>query len=243
MHYADACLQKLEKAKVHAVLSGAEGAKLQTALDLDSGDFFQAGAVSFIDAIRAIDQGFYSWATVKLYYSVFYALRARLAIAGDCIFYVGPTPHHIAAIAGGAATKKSGTTHKVVTSVFNSKYQTDYFLSQEVEGLPSLEWLTNKREDANYRMGRFCEPEVPQHFKAFKQDTARKMLTAYSSDSLYTFDADHAMIAYPFALMSDLRKRAALKNISLLLAPELKFLKVASRDLSGEIVALSQILS
>ncbi len=65
-----------------SILSPSEREELKKRLLLDAGDYYQSALVSLVDGLRSIPSSFYSWSTVKLYYSVFYALRARLAIAG-----------------------------------------------------------------------------------------------------------------------------------------------------------------
>src|SRR5690348_12867745 len=100
MHGGDSYLATIGKATPHSVLSAPEAHTLALALAADSKDFCQQSVISFIDALRATESGFFSWATVKLYYSVFYGLRALLALDGDCFFYIGKSPKMICAQPG-----------------------------------------------------------------------------------------------------------------------------------------------
>jgi len=243
MHAGVSYLTRIGKAANHAILSASEAHGLQVALKSDSKDFFQSGLVSFIDALRSIERGFFSWATVKLYYSVFYALRSRLALGGDCIFYVLKSPRVLSAKAGSATTNLKGTTHKAVLGRFRHNYPRDYFLSQDIGGCPPLDWFIERREETNYTFSRFCEPNTPSHFEFARNTNTRKMLNAYATDDLYVFDEQHAIIAFPFKLLRDLRVRLAANSLSPLLTAETEFLKASVRDRSGPLVSVDTLLS
>ncbi len=243
MHAGSTYLSTIGKAASHAVLSAAEAQSLQLALNGDSNDFFQSGVVSFIDALRSIEKGFFSWATVKLYYSVFYALRSRLALAGDCIFYVAQSPKVVSARAGSVASNLKGTTHKAVLGRFKHNYPGDYFLSQDIAGRSPLDWFIDRREETNYTFSRFCEPNAPSHFEFAKNTNTRKMLSAYCADDLYVFDEQHAMVAFPFKLLRDLRVRLASNNLSPLQVAETEFLRASLRDRAGHLVSIDALLS
>jgi hypothetical protein len=243
MHAGVSYLNTISKAANHAVLSASEAQSLQLALHKDAKDFFQSGAVSFIDALRSIEKGFFSWATVKLYYSVFYALQSRLALAGDCIFYVVKSPRVLSARAGSVTANLKGTTHKAVLARFRHNYPGDYFLSQDIGGWPPLDWFIARREETNYTSARFCEPNAPSHFEFAKNTNMRKMLSAYTADDLYVFDEQHAMVAFPFKLLRDLRVRLAAKHLSPLVPAETDFLKSSVRDRSGPLRSVDILLS
>jgi hypothetical protein len=243
MHAGVSYLTTIGKAANHATLSASEAQSLQLALKSDSKDFFQSGVVSFVDALCSIEKGFFSWATVKLYYSVFYALRSRLALGGDCIFYVVKSPRVLSAKPGSVTTNLTGTTHKAVLSRFRHNYPGDYFLSQDIGGSPPLDWFIERREETKYTSSRFCEPNAPSHFEFARGSNTRKMLSAYTTDDLYVFDEQHAMVAFPFKLLRDLRVRLAANNLSPLHTAETEFLKASIRDRSGPLVSVDTLLS
>jgi hypothetical protein len=224
-------------------LSDAEALALALALQIDAKDYFQCGVISFVDALCSIERGFYSWATVKLYYAVFYALRARLALSGDCIFHVVTKPKVISARAGASTAKLPGNTHKAVLKRFQTIHSSDYFLSQDIAGEDPLDWFVDKREDANYRSARFVEPDIPPYFEFARHTPIRQMLTAYLSDDVYVFDAEHAMIAFPFKLLRSLRASLRVDGLSPLLPSEIDFLKEKLRDRAGDILSAETIVS
>ena len=68
--------------------------------------------------------------------------------------------------------------------------------------MSALAWLREKREDANYGKAKFEEPSIPVHFERIVEMGVRRAIDGYLSDQsyLYSFDADHAMLAYPLEL-------------------------------------------
>jgi CRISPR/Cas system-associated protein Csx1 len=134
-----------------------------------------------------------------LYYATFYACRALLALDDVCIFYVRTKPFCLKCVSGKTPTRKNDTTHKVVLNEFQNQQIVPRLFSQTIEYKDPLEWLMDKREDSNYRFPKFQEPNVPKYFEKIISSGIRTVLTTYLQDSsdIYTFDADHAMVAYP----------------------------------------------
>ena len=58
-----------------------------------------------------------------------------------------------------------------------------------------------RRESVNYKVPKFCEPAAPGYFKFIERLGARRLVGEYIADDshLFTFDPDHAMLAYPIA--------------------------------------------
>jgi hypothetical protein len=130
----------------------------------------------------------------------------------------------------------------VVLSLFGQVFAGDSLLSQPIGGEPALEWLVNRREDANYGQGRFADPRAPDHFLRVTQLGFRRALNAYLNEasSLYVFDPDHAMIAFPLAAL--LRARAELRSKNFQVEIESgRFLSGLGRDRSGRIVGLDKL--
>jgi hypothetical protein len=67
------------------------------------------------------------------------------------------------------------------------------------------------------------------------------MLTAYLSDDVYVFDADHAMVAFPFKLLREVRAKLATHRISPLQPMEIEFLK-QMKDQAGPLISLDALL-
>jgi hypothetical protein len=200
---ASASLSVRKQAATALNLNVAQANTLASALADDAQDYYYSACLSVVDAIRGLDCGFYTWATVKLYYSVFYCLRARLAADRTGVFYVETTPYSITCTTGANGTKGSGTTHGFVLRLFSGQHPTHRFVTQTIDHVPSLNWLAAKREASNYRIPRFSEPVAPEHFKHVAAYGIRRLVTTYVADTtdVYTFDAEHAMLALPISAL------------------------------------------
>jgi hypothetical protein len=223
-------------------LDPVERSALELRLREDAKDYYQSAVVSFVDGLRSIPAGFCSWATVKFYYSAFYSLRSRLALSGECIFYDGTKPRSVSVVPGAVVTALNGTTHKCVLARFASAFPYDSFLSQEIATCKPLEWLVDRREEVNYKQSRFSEPAYSAYLSYAAKTDARKMLSAYLSDDVYIHDPDHALVAFPFRLLVDLRRRLNSLGLDPLVQNEIDFLATQMRDRTGSITALASLL-
>ncbi|WP_186132867.1 hypothetical protein [Burkholderia gladioli] len=180
-------------------LNAAQAVALRHALNRDATDYVYSGVVSIGDAVQAIERALFTWATVKLYYAVFYMTRALLASHGTAIFYDGTKPYSWDSVAGAMAVKKDGPTHKVVLTSFKTVLPTSPLLSQPIGAEPALDWLMKRREEVNYATPRFSEPSAPAHFDLIARTGVRKSVSAYLRDDsfLYAFDPQHAILAFP----------------------------------------------
>lgn len=75
---------KKEDFKSHS-LTHLEAQQLSRDVQQDAIDFFYNGILSFAEGIDSIFQKRFSWATVKLYYSIYYLIRSSLAVKGFAI--------------------------------------------------------------------------------------------------------------------------------------------------------------
>ncbi len=184
-------------------LNLAQANTLRTTIEKDAQDYYYSACLSVVDGIRGLNEGFYTWATVKLYYSVFYSLRAALAADRICTFYVDSSPFYILSAVGSSGKKGSGPTHSFVLDLFASINPSHPFATQTIDWVPALQWLIRRREDCNYRNSRFSEPDAPGHFQNVENYGVRRLVETYLSDDsgVYTFDKDHAMLAVPIAAM------------------------------------------
>ncbi|MFA0323088.1 hypothetical protein AB4519_01655 [Vibrio splendidus] len=182
-------------------LTMVQANKLKRELYKDGLDYLYSSIVTFASALSSIEQGFYSWPTVKLYYSAFYALRAQMAFDNICVFYVGNKPYSIKAFQNESPVKEAGNTHKCVIDSHKRYYASSDIHNQQIDLTLPFSWLTLLREQANYKKPKYCEPNPPEHLKAFTSGatTTRDRLCSYVNDiqNLYTYDKDHAVVAMP----------------------------------------------
>ncbi|MFA8599961.1 hypothetical protein QT917_009945 [Xanthomonas campestris pv. campestris] len=225
-------------------LTPANAAALLRALHTDSISYIYSGAVSTGDATQAAHKSLYSWATVKLYYSTFYFLRAMLALDGSAIFYVGTTPYKWKATAGSIPIKLSGNTHKAALSTFKTAFPGNAITTQEVAGKPALEWLMQKRESVNYGIPRFSEPDPPAHFGKIASIGVRRAISAYVSDVqyLYAFDPDHAILAMPIDALKQCLVMSKNVNIKAINEEDTSYLITLFSDSKGPLSDMAVLL-
>jgi hypothetical protein len=224
------------------VITPLEAATLESALLADAVDLYYSAWVSFMDALRGIQARCGTWATVKLYYSTFYTLRAALALGKVCAFHVGSSSFSVKAIAGETPRSCADKgTHKTVMNTFNREYPAHSLVSQQIDLQNPLDWLVDRREAVNYRHARFSEPDFPQEFDFVIEGGLRRTLATYLADStlLYVFDPDHAIVAYPLRALQMIGDQMLAATIPLSLSSEEQsFLKSKASDKSGNLTAL-----
>lgn len=223
------------------VLSPLEMTNLSAALRSDAADFYYSSWISFLDAINGVNKGFYTWATVKFYYSVFYAFRAALALGSVCIFHVDRGAYVWAANPGASPVSSSDRgTHKTVLKAFQRAYPSHPLVSQQIDLMDAVDWLIVQREFANYGRARFGEPSAGSQFDHVSANGVRKSVNAYISDKslAYAFDPDHAILAYPLASLLLIGSQLAGAGLQGPSEAEQHFLRDRTRDQSGLISTL-----
>lgn len=221
--------------RAHA-LTFVQAAALSHALNQDKADFYYSAWVSFVDALHGMLSGFYTWTTVKLYYSVFYSLRAALAANGICIFHVRNTACVIEAAAGKMPDlSRDAGTHKTVLRAFQRLYSQHPLQSQDIGIENPLDWLMRLREEANYINARFIEPSAPDGFAFVARRGVRTMINAYLEEAtgLYVFDPDHAIVAFPLRALQLVGEGITTGGLLRPSEEEMKFIVSRARDESG----------
>jgi hypothetical protein len=202
MHYAPALVSTLGSGGsfLDRPLTAQEAAQLQQLLRVDATNYLYSACVSIGDAAQAIDRTLFTWATVKLYYSTFYLLRSLLALSGRALLYEGNKPRTLTCRAGEVPAPISAKgTHQAVIAYFGKTFPRSPLLSQDIGTDPPFQWLMHRREEANYNIARFVDPQCPAHFAAIVRLGVRRSTAEYVADStyLYTFDPAHAILALP----------------------------------------------
>jgi len=181
--------------------------ELRLSLLKDGEDLFYKGLLSLSEALVEISQGKHSWATVKLYYSVFYFLRSSLAAEGYAI--IKNQSQYLLDIKSGSkpekrSSKKYRNDHIGVINIYKDVVgDNDILQTNSINGKSVYEWLMEKRHQVHYRQRSFLEPEHAEFFSQAKDAIVNnyfsELLDKYYSDSIpiYCFDAEHACIAAP----------------------------------------------
>jgi hypothetical protein len=224
-------------------LNNFEATSLLKHLRNDSTSYLYSAIISIADATVGIRNQSLTWATVKLYYATYYALRSLLAMNGICIFYIKTTPTKstpfiLNAFPGNMAKKSNiAQTHKLVLTEFTKYSIEPLILSQEIDGKNPLDWMIDKREEANYKNAKFIEPLIPNHFKIIVNLGVRRVIKEYLLDSsyLYSFDSDHAILAYPLKVVQIAYNRINLIDRSLFPKDDVNYLCKLFNDQNGPI--------
>lgn len=219
-------------------------------LKADAAEYFYSATISTASALLSIRTGYYTWATVKLYYSDYYLLRGLLALSKVCIFHEGSKPRILRAVplavARAPGGRRNATTHGVVIEAAKTHLSHMVALSQDIAGENPLDWVRKRREEANYWHARMPEPTPLMHMKNCEQYGIRRLVTEYISDTTlaYAFDPDHAMLAYNLLLWRGLRDE--LINVSqfvLIEDDDFTYLRSLFVDGNGPIGPMHQLLN
>jgi hypothetical protein len=180
--------------------------------NIDVQNLYFNGILSIVEALKGINKGFYSWSTVKLYYSSFYLLKCSL-ISNDIIIFRQGRDVYYAILEVGEFVKKipsdNKTDHQSSIWLFNEIYaNSDLLLSNTINDINPLTWLRNKREEINYKHDVFQEPDPPYFWLDIDQMISEKNLSKVVSqfindDSyLYTFQEEYAILAVPLVRLA-----------------------------------------
>ena len=241
------CSQRFAQAE-STPLTHLDARFLLDLLQTDAEDYCYSAPICIADACRAIQGGFYSWATVKLYYSCFYSLRGLLALRGHGIFYVDEKPKIISAAPGNyfrnpTNSESRGGTHGLTIRMFDDQFNNHVLSSQPIGATTASIWMKLRREEVNYGHAKYYELGLPKWMQRVASAGLRRSLNAYISDTrfLYTFDEEHAIMAFPIlAIRSLLTDMAAHGRV--LGEADLLFLARIVADQAGPIVEWSRLL-
>lgn len=209
------------------VVSNATEYLLREDLKKDSLDYYFKGLLSFVQALNECKKTRYSWATVKLYYSLFYFLRASLAAKGIGFYRKERDLLRLDTRRGSTLQRcyengngrRANSDHKATLGLFIELYginEVDILQSNQIEYLNPYQWLVEKREWINYKVRVFPEPECPDFWsetnKYIKKNKFVNIITDYFNDSLYIycFQPESACLALPIQRFLQTKKDISL---------------------------------
>ncbi|MDQ3620978.1 MAG: hypothetical protein M3463_00590 [Verrucomicrobiota bacterium] len=228
---------------LHQPLSGPGEAQLKASLLNDASHYIRHAALALAQGMADVQAERCTWATVQLYYSVFYSSRALLAADDFCVFYSNGSPRLLLARAGEMPVKAAGATHLVTLRAYEERYPNSFFLSQQIDQLSPIQWLCRKREDANYRLVGPTEPLLPPELLKPVSIGIRRAVAAYLRDTIYTFDPDHALVAFPLGFFREALTVSRNKGIPQVDSEFQKTLAVLLRDRSGPVTELVSLMA
>lgn len=193
------------------ILDATNAYAFKNSLVDDAKDLFYKGHLSLLEGLAGIENKNYSWAIIKCYYSVFYMIKADLAlrdyglIRHKAIYYlqavVGATP--ITKGTRGANRAKYSGDHKSAINYYKDLFSgSDLLLSQEIDGVSAYEWLMKKREQVNYQERYFNDPNGSDFITYIANEVNEgnfvKLIQDIVSDSfIITFQNEFAPLAIP----------------------------------------------
>lgn len=189
------------------VLTEQQAAKLQLDLIEDSKDLYFKGTLSLFDAISSLHEKLFSWATIKLYYSVFYFLRCSLAVNGIALIR-NKSLYSFKANVGSSPVKKTNSgyrnDHVGVINFYNEIFgNSDKLSSNNIEGVNPYFWLMNKRNQTHYNDREFRDPFAPEFLTIIEEKIQKEEFSTQidkyidDPDYIYCFQEDHACVALP----------------------------------------------
>lgn len=192
-------------------LGKTEAFTFSNTLKEDANDLFYKGCLSLAEGINGIKNRQYSWAVVKCYYSVFYMLKADLAlkdyglIRHKTIYYLEAKEGAKPITKGRRGTNRMNYSgdHKSAINYYKDLFSgTDILLSQNITGVNAYEWLMKKREQINYQERYFNEPNAATFLSFIDTQVSSgnlKQLIKEIIEDRYikTFQPEYATLAIP----------------------------------------------
>lgn len=183
--------------------------KLKECQAHDSTAFYFNSVYTFLQGLKSLSYKSYSWATVQLYYSVFYSCKAILGF--NNIGIIRQKGLHKVEIKVGSKAKplKQDNDHKQTIKCFIDFFPGDFILSNNIDDQNYFEWIQDAREITNYRQQIFQEPRTLKFLdtvvELIKNNLSlHNLLDRYASNwSLYCFQEESALIAGSYKILVD----------------------------------------
>lgn len=171
----------------------------------DACDVFYKSSLSFLEALFSLKRGHSSWAIIKLYYSIFYALRTHLLLGGYAPIKNGKGEFYIIKCEVNSSplrisTKTVKGDHKTTIKAFIEFYPNHKLNTNLIDSMNIFEWAMQCRELVNYRSSSFIEPDFGYNaIPSTLNDITHfdHLLTQYINDEFYTycFDREHSLLS------------------------------------------------
>lgn len=194
-------------------LSSASISQVAAEIQADTIEASYSSVISYVEALKGMKFGSYSWSVVKLYYSSFYCIKAFNYLSSIVPFNSGKQEllfdmNSNLFLAGGKSS------HHWNWSSFRSvRRLTNWYYSEDSEAAYSE--MRKYREDCNYRFP-FSDPKTPGCLISQETRIERRFRT-YRDDSgfFFTYLPDHLSLSYPTKLIFELDKELKRKRLAL----------------------------
>lgn len=189
-------------------LTAADTAALSPQLIQDSVALFIKALQTFTQALTALSRNEFAWPIIKMYYSVFYAMRAELYASSVIVIKNGQLFYTTNAEGSTFISIQEHGSHqtyiKLRKTLPASVITRDAMLDNEIDtGVDVYSWMCNNRERVNYHAKHFPDPEPDGVLQKIYDNYVKPrkltdLLNLYEGNRLYCFDKDHATVAVPY---------------------------------------------
>lgn len=200
-------------------LTLADQELLSECIDVDIVASYERCAFTIYQAISDLHHGDRLWAAVKLYYSVFYALRAEILLSNYVIVRAGRFLI-LECRRGAKFSQFNGEAkgdHGLAIALAKRYHSgSDILQSQNIEGILSYEWLKSVREMVQYKLRRPPELDNIDPFFPDAQWSIFEQVKTFLADSdpYFCFDPDYAALALPLKRFQLTSQNVKSRNLS-----------------------------
>lgn len=166
--------------------------------------YYYKSLLSYMESIVALNNKLFSWATVRLYYSVFYSIRAYLACQNIAILRAERNLFYVKAKENENIRKCDDTTdHKGTILTLSKLYKSnDKLLSNKIDDTDVYRWMMKKREEINYKDLDFHDPNAPDFWRILNIEIEQKGIKTVvdnmvKDDWLCCFQDEYAILGIP----------------------------------------------
>lgn len=229
-------------------LSFKQAKDLSNCLNDEISSYYFKSLLSYLESIPAIVSKNYSWATVRLYYSVYYSTRAFLACKDIAFLRAERTLYYIKTKENESFVKCDDTTdHKGTIKTLAKLYgNQDLLLSNSIDDIPAYDWMMKKREEVNYKDIDFHDPNPPDFWSTIDQTlvtgTIEQIVDSLVKDEwIQCFQNDYGILGIPTKrLLLTVREiRSSGKTLSISDEQKIfleKYLKELTKNTNHELV-------
>lgn len=207
---------------IHYELSQDDSLDLKQRLADDAKDFLYNGIISLTESLDAICHQRFSWATVKLYYSVYYLLRSRLAAHGVAIVWCNRI-YRISAeeLQSPVPGKRSqNSTHAGTIMHYEEIFaETDRLLSNMIGDHTVYQWIKQAREIVNYKNVAFAEPGCLNIWRLFSglaiSELVATVLDLQQEEYIKCFQEEYAILGIPLKCLQQTIQEFEIQHMAL----------------------------
>ena len=167
-------------------------------------NFYYKALLSFSEGLAAVSRKNYTWATIKLYYSVYFSLRTSLLCKNIVLVRAAKHLYKFKISSGAIYNKpKDMTDHGGTIHTYVDLFKhTDFLCSNTLEGSNVYLWLKNCREIVNYKDTVFHDPETTDIWNDIimlidKLDIKKTLSSFIKEKDKYCFLPEYAILAIP----------------------------------------------